>query len=123
MSSKPTHSYFGTPLDEWVACYPNELETDLVGLWEIVADLRKGFGLQGDILENATREILTALLNRGAEPITGSLDKPGTWEKVTRYGDHSKDIVDAVIAEWRASGRDPDVEDVWFGLPGSYDAC
>jgi len=39
------------------------------------------------------------------------------WTEVTRYGDTTPDIIDAVIAEWRALGRDPDVEDVWFARP------
>lgn len=121
MSSQPTHSYFGTPLDEWMANYPFELDIDFVGFGGIVASLRKDFGLQGDILENAVRKVLTDIFNRGAYVIIGSLEKPGTVERVTRYGDDTKTIVDALIGEWHASGRDPDYEDVWFALPGSYE--
>lgn len=32
MTSPPIHKSFGTPLDEWVASFPYELETDLAGL-------------------------------------------------------------------------------------------
>jgi hypothetical protein len=122
MSSQPVHSFFGTPLDEWIECTPNELEFDAIGLWQIIPDLRKSFGLSGDALEHATREVLTKILDRGAHPIVGSFDKPGTWERVTKYGENSIDIVNAIVAEWCTIDRNPDVEDVWFGLPRFYDA-
>lgn len=120
MSTQPTHAYFGTPLDEWMDCYPYELERDAVGLWQVIPSLRKDFGLTGNALESATRTVLIALLDRGAHPIIGSIQHPGTWERITRYGETPAEIVDAVIAEWHASGRDPDVGDVWFGLPDFY---
>ena len=120
MSAQPQHVFFGTSLDEWMTGYTHELEDDIVGLWQIVPTLRKGFGLTGDALESATRKVMISLLDRGAHPITGSTDKPDAWKRVTRYGQNPMDIADSVIAEWRASGHDPDFGDVWFGLPGTY---
>ena len=69
MNSEPTHSYFGTPLSEWISLIPNELEDDAVGLWQIIPTLRKAFGLEGAELERAIREALAKLLARGTKRI------------------------------------------------------
>ena len=119
MNSEPTHSYFGTPLSEWISLIPNELEDDAVGLWQIIPTLRKAFGLEGAELERAIREALAKLLARGARPIFGV--KGRGWELATQYGDAPDAIIDAIIAEWHRMGRDPDFGDVWFALPSFYE--
>jgi hypothetical protein len=117
MSSEPIHSYFGTPLSEWLTTVPNELDIDAVGLWQIIPTLRNAFGLKDAALERATREALAGLLARGACPVVGSAAQDGSWEEATRYGDNPAAIIDAVIEEWHRMGRDPDVGDVWFAQP------
>lgn len=122
MSSEPVHSFFGTPLSEWIALVPNELEVDAVGLWQIIPPLRKSFGLHGDALERAVRDVLNGLLARGARPVIGSSAQDGSWEKAIRYGSDPATITNSVIAEWRMMKRDPDVGDLWFALPRFYDS-
>jgi hypothetical protein len=96
---------------------PNELEIDAVGLWQIVPALRTAFGLTDTALEHAVRETLNGLLAREARPVVGSSAQDGCWVPVDRYGNDPTAIADAVIAEWQAMARDPDVGDVWFAHP------
>lgn len=117
MTSQPSHRHFGTPLSDWMAAVPNELEIDAVGLWQIVPALRKAFGLSDVALERAVRDTLNLLLAREALPVVGSSTRNGTWEAVDRYGNDPTAIADAVVAEWQAMARDPDVGDVWFAHP------
>lgn len=122
MSHEPSHIFFGTPLTKWIEAIPNELEVDAIGLWQIIPTMRKGFGLDGEMLENAIRSSILGVLARGAKPVVGSRLKHGSWEIVGRYGDTADMIVDAIISEWRSSGRDPDVGDIWFALPRFYES-
>jgi hypothetical protein len=117
MRSEPTHRYFGTPLSEWIAAVPNELDVDAVGLWQIIPTLRKEFGLSDSALDLAAREALAGLLGRGAQPVVGVSAQNGRWERSDKYGNDAGSVIDAVISEWHAMGRDPGVGDVWFALP------
>ena len=121
MTIEPRHSFYDTPLGEWIEKVPNELAIDAVGLWQIIPALRKSFGLAGDALDDAIRTTLRGVLARGARPVKGSLTRPNAWEEVQEYGGRN-DIVEAVIDEWKAMGRDPDVGDVWFILPEFIDS-
>ena len=38
---EPTHSFFGTPLSEWISRVPNELPRDAVGLWQVAPVLEQ----------------------------------------------------------------------------------
>ncbi len=117
MNTEPVHRYFGTPLSNWIAAIPNGLEIDAVGLWQVIPALRLSFGLDGKPLERAVRQALAGLLARGARPVVGSSARHGSWKRTNRYGDDPDAIIDAVMAEWHAMGRDPDVGDLWFALP------
>lgn len=115
MSVEPTNKYNGMTLSDWIRACPNELDIDAVGLWQIVPTMCRSFGLSGGALDRAVRDTLHALLARGALPVVGSMsDGVGRWTYTPRYGKEASAIVEAVIAEWHAMGRDPDVGDVWF---------
>jgi glucose dehydrogenase len=116
MSEEPTDKYFGTPLSEWMSSIPNELPDDAVGLWQIIPALRRAFGLDDPAIEHFARLIIADLLSHGARPVVGSAAPGEYWTEVAEYGTSPEEIVDGVIGEWRAMGRDPDVGDVWFAL-------
>ncbi len=118
--SKP-NKFYGTPLGEWIECVPHELEIDAVSL-ELISGLRIGFDLHGDELEQAVREVLEGLVACGARPIQGCSDDGGYWTRVTRFGDEPSKIVEGVIREWHASGRDPEIGDIWFASPEFIEA-
>lgn len=118
MSTEPVNKYNGVALGDWIKACPNELDIDAVGFWQVVSNMRRGFGLSGDDLDRAVRDSLNALLARGALPVVGSVsDGVGYWTHVPHYGAEASAIVEAVIAEWHAMRRDPDVGDIWFALP------
>lgn len=118
MSVEPVNKYNGGKLNDWLKLFPNELDVDAVGFWQVVSTMCRGFGLSGSDLDQAVRDALHALLARGALPVVGSMsDGIGCWAYTPRYGEEASAIVEAVIAEWHAMKRDPDVGDVWFALP------
>jgi hypothetical protein len=121
MRSGLRHKIYGTPIEEWIASVPNELPIDAVGLWQIVPAGREGFELSGQELIDFVRLNLLALLEKGALPVTGAVDSVHFWTLVP-YGETPNEIADAVIAEWIASGREPDVGGVWFALPHVYES-
>jgi hypothetical protein len=67
-------------------------------------------------LIDAVRRSIAALLAKGAMPVVGAMDGIHIWTPV-KYGDSADGITEAIITEWRNSGRDPDGGDVWFSLP------
>jgi hypothetical protein len=111
--------FFGQTLDEWIEKLPGELPVDAVGLWQIVRFARDGFGLSGKELVQCVRRCLFALFARGAQPVTGSLDNVYIWTLVP-YGETREEMANNIVNEWLASGRDPDLGDVWFALPHIY---
>ena len=121
MNRSTPNKFCGTPLGEWLESKPNELDIDAVPL-DFISSLRSEFGLGGDDLEQAVRELLERLMARGAKPIQGHSDDGGYWTRVTRFGDEPSQIVEGVIREWHASGRDPEIGDVWFASPEFIEA-
>jgi hypothetical protein len=113
--------YYGNTVQEWIEKVPGELLVDAVGLWQIVSFGREGFGLSGDELVDYVRQNLFALFAKGAKPVQGALDNIHPWTLVD-YGKTAEQMADAIINEWRNSGRDPDVGGVWFALPHIYEA-
>ena len=67
------------------------------------------------------RRSLGALFAKGAEPVVGAMDDVHVWTPVS-YGNSPDVKSEAIIAEWRNSGHDPDVGDVWFALPHIFEA-
>ncbi len=116
MNRSARDKFHGITLDEWIEGKINGLDVDALSLL-FIPGLRIGFGLCGDELEQAVREVLEGLMARGARPIQGHSDDGGYWTRVTRFGDEPSQIVEGVIREWRASGRDPEIGDIWFASP------
>ncbi len=113
--------YFGLTVEEWIARTPGELARDAVGLWQILAAGRQGFGLSGPKLIDFVRRSLLALFAKGAKPVTGDVNKVYIWARLTNYGDDPEKMADAIIEEWQKSGRDPDYGGVWFATPNVYE--
>jgi hypothetical protein len=90
-------------------------------LWQIVPFAREAFELSGEELVNVVRRSIAALLAKGAVPVVGAMDGVHFWTPVS-YGDNSEEICQAIVTEWRNSGRDPDAGDVWFALPHILEA-
>jgi hypothetical protein len=106
-------------MSDWIALTPGGLDDDVgIGLNGIVADGREGFGLEGSALVDFVRRSLHGLVKRGARPRHWRLD----GNIPLHYGNDSPDeIVEGVIADWLASGRDLEWGDFRFTLP-KYDA-
>ena len=68
---QPTHRFFGYTIDESVELVSNELEHDVVGLWQIIPKGREDFGLTGDALVDFARRHIIALIKKGAVPVRG----------------------------------------------------
>jgi hypothetical protein len=122
MRSGLRHKIHGTPIEEWVAKVPNELPRDAVGLWQIVgAGGQAGFGLSGQELIEFVRLILLALFEKGAKPVTAAIDGVHVWALVP-YGEKPDEMAEAIIQEWIATAREPDLGDVWFAIPKIYES-
>lgn len=114
--STPRHLHFGTLATDWVAAIPNELPIDAVGLWQVFAALKRGFGLEEPELTVWVRRSVEALLSAGALPVVGSaVDK--NWHRAKGFGRERDTDVEAVLAYLRDLGREPHVGDLWFALP------
>ncbi len=111
----PIHLRDGTPLDDYIASIPNELQVDAVGLWQVFNTLRRGYGLQESELLVYVRKSIETLFAAGAVPVVGST-KDRAWHPADGFGQQAE-IVEAVLLYLRTLGRDPDVGDLWFSLP------
>jgi hypothetical protein len=121
MKKELRDKFYGQAVDKWIEKLPGELPVDAVGLWQIASFGREGFGLSGEELITVVRRGIAALLAKGAVPVIGAMDGIHTWTPVN-YGDTAGEISEAIITEWRDSGREPDVGDVWFALPHILEA-
>jgi hypothetical protein len=120
MEKELRDKFYGDTIEERIEKVPAELLVDAVGLWQIVSFGREGFGLSGDKLVDYVRRHLFALFAKGAKPVQGAMDNIHIWTLVN-YGETAEQMADAIINEWRNSGRDPDVGSVWFALPHIYE--
>jgi hypothetical protein len=121
MSGELRDRVYGLTVDEYVSQVPAELAVDAVGLWQVFAYGREGFGLSGEPLADLVRQSILALLAKGAKPVVGARDGLHFWYAVN-YGEKPEEIADAIIREWRLTGPDPDPGGVWFALPHIYEA-
>ena len=117
MVRDPVDERFGISASEWIALAPNELPIDAVGLWQIVDPLRHTYGMSGEDLSFYVRNCLLLLFSHGAIPVIGDVDGQNDWVAKDGYGGTPEGMAESIIAEWIASGRDPDFGDVWFALP------
>ena len=116
---EPKHKYWDVPATEWIEWYARAVpDENVLGLWQIVIDGRRWFGLTGEALTDYVRRSLAALVGAGARPLKEVDAKEHYWVLQPQYGSDSATIVDAVTAEWiAAGGRDGDPAGLWFGLP------
>lgn len=111
MTEEPVDKYFGTPMREWIARVPNELEVDAVGLWQIIPVGIDSFGLSGGHLDDFARRCILALLRRGAVPVRVPSDVPAT-----EYQGSHEEIADLIINDWKAGTLVADDDGLWFAL-------
>jgi hypothetical protein len=121
MTQGPRDKFYGCTIDEWISKVPGEFEVDAVGLWQIVSFGQEGFGLSGGALVEYVRRNLLTLMACGAKPIVGAVDGEHIWITID-YGETPEKICEPILAEWLASGRDPNEGDVWFAQPHIYNA-
>jgi hypothetical protein len=114
----PQHRFFGTHLSEWISLIPNELQRDVVGLWEIAPVLIHDFGLAGPDLGRSLRLAVRGLLAAGALPVQAS-PSHGDWALRKDLIAPGEAGVDCVVQYWQALGREPNVGDLWFALPSA----
>lgn len=110
MSHEIKDKYFGVPLSEWIKNIPNELEVDAVGLWQIVASGKDGFGLKGKNLTNFLAQAILGLLEKGAKPVR-SIN--GNWVIQNQYGNQNHLIISRILNELE-QGAEPDEDGIWF---------
>jgi hypothetical protein len=125
MTKKPRerHDYDGTPMSEIIKAMPSSLNDLPVGMWVIVDDGRRIFGLEGLELTDFVRRCIHALVDAGAKPIAdGNSKQVNKWELQPQYGRSKHEIAEAVIKEWLEQGAPTPKPwtGLWFGLPWSY---
>lgn len=109
----------GITIAEALTFAPDDLKSDVVGLWYIVSDGRTGYGLSGNELREFVFLYIFALASHGAVVVDGAEDGVHLWRAVDRYGSKAEDIAYAVTAEWIGSGE-PNIrgwEGIAFALP------
>jgi hypothetical protein len=122
MTQDRIHKFWGTPIDEWIERVPNELPRDAVSLWQIVAEARFGYDLEGDSLNDFIRRCLLGLFASGAMPVKFSQDNVHDWALQTEYLGEPDVMADHIISNWIKGGREtPDESDLWFALPQMYE--
>jgi|ERR1043165_7511664 len=121
MSNEPRHIGHGTPMSEWIALMPGDLNDLPLGMWQIIDDGHRGFGLEGPALADFIRRSIHALMDAGAKPVCGA-GKPNVWVLQTQYGSNKHEVAEAVIQEWLRQGAPTPKPwtGLWFGLPWSY---
>ena len=120
MTREPTDAS-GVPMSEYIDHVHGTLNDLPAGMWEIVDNGRKGFGLEGPALVDFIRRSIHRLMDAGAKPVIGG-NKPDQWERQVQYGSNKHEVAEAVIQEWLRQGAPtPDPwKGVWFGLPWSW---
>lgn len=99
-TNKLFHRKTGESIPTHIARYPNELDRDAVGIWQIVPGGRVGFGLSGDALADYVRRAIYALLDAGAVPVRHVPDSGFHWTHQKQYGTTREEIAEAIIKEW-----------------------
>jgi hypothetical protein len=121
VSEEPKHKYWDIEASKWIAGYAHRLtDGGVVGLWQIVIDGRRWFGLEGDRLADYVRRSLEVLVESGAKPVKEIDSEPDEyyWTLQRQYGATNADIIDNVMGEWRAGGsQDSDPNGIWFAFP------
>lgn len=100
MIDEPRDKGSGETISEAISQYPQELDRDAVGIWQIVPGGRMDFGLSGDALADYVRRTIYALLDAGAVPVRHVPGNGFRWSRQKQYGLTREEIAEAIIAEW-----------------------
>jgi hypothetical protein len=111
------HRRYGTTVSVWAQRNVPELENDAVALLSIIFDGKDGFRLGGAQLDLFISMCIGTLMENGALLVIGGGDSPYDWIHQPQYGTKADDVIKNVIAEWKASGVDPDLGGLWFARP------
>ncbi|MEA2880006.1 MAG: hypothetical protein QOF14_5202 [Hyphomicrobiales bacterium] len=119
MTREPRHISWGTPMSTWIEeRIPRPPYDELpLGMWAIVDDGRRLFGLEGEALAGYIRKSIYALMDAGFKPVCGV--GKNRWQLQVQYGSSKQEVAEAVIAEWlREGAKTPEPwTGLWFGLP------
>lgn len=114
--------FYGITIREWLRDFPNELEDDAIGLWQIIPLGKRGYGLSGSELKEFIEEAIEKLIDLGAVPVVG-VESEGGWKLCEEYGDKKEEIIKNIVEKWGApDSPDPDVGDLWFATPTFLEA-
>ncbi len=110
MTYDPVDPVHGVKMSEWIRTMPYGLDHDdiPVGLYDACGTGEGLFKLSGSALVDYCRRCLHALYQAGGRPIAPAGDGSYDWVYTDRYGTSEDEIVENMLAEWIASGRDPE---------------
>ncbi len=108
------------PVDEWLDELPSNFDYDPIGMWELLAAGRDGYGLAGDELVHFLRRAVRRLLEYGARPARTVDDGPFYWIAEVKYGETADEILDKLMSDPSAWGDgEPDYRSgLLFATPG-----
>lgn len=92
-------------------------QLDIIGLWEIIEELRRQGTLEAD-LQQHTLKLAEILLPRGF--VAGSAPYPGAGRYEPWPDQRLDSVIDGIKRKWDALGRAPSgsgTDFVWFDLP------
>jgi hypothetical protein len=115
-----THIKTGISDLEWFRLSADEAKSDPVGFWEIVKVGRQGFGLCGYELEMFVTDFILEMLKSGAQCVVGDKGARFGWIPISPCPENSHTFAESLIADWRASKTDPDIDGVWFAFPSAF---
>jgi hypothetical protein len=105
---------------EWFRLSVDEAKSDPVGLWEMVKVGRQGFDLVGDELEMFVKDFILEMLRSGAQVVVGDKGARFGWSPIRQHPENLPAFAESLMADWRASKVDPDVDSVWFAFPSVF---
>jgi hypothetical protein len=113
-----TERFTGTPILDWIEDIHYAIMDDHVSLWGLLSDAN-AFGLDANERVEFVRRCLRSIFDAGAVPVVFTGKVTPIFERTDRFGTTRDEIVEAVIADWLASGGS-DLE--WGAYPFTYQA-
>ncbi len=108
---------------EFIAGWTNELERDMVSLWQLIAAARIHVDVRDEEdFRELVREALLSIFERGARIADLTKMSEATVvplsTSILQTELSAEQLTDWVLADWKAKGKDPDPFDsLWFALP------
>ena len=108
-----------TTIERYLEKAHEELDFDLVGLWNLIPEGRETYGLKDAELREFLVYAIIQLLEYGGKVIEQQGSTNVYWEETTRFGTAPEKIALNIVKEWNAQGEpDPEVwESVAFAKP------